>query len=135
MALLQWKPDYELGVPSVDAEHREMIERINELYERLEDPPNPDAVTAALGEIHAGIAAHFALEERLMRGARWREYPDHKADHEILLDAIRDLMDDYADDPESGRERLRRALADWFGVHFASFDARLHGAFGAAPGD
>lgn len=128
MNLIQWKPSFALGIPSVDLEHQEMIGLINEAYDRLEDRGDPVAIEAMLGEIHAGIAAHFALEERLMREAGYAEYQAHKEDHERLLDQIMDLMDDYASDTEAGRERLQRGLSDWFSVHFASFDARMHGA-------
>ncbi len=82
----------------------------------------------SLADIHAGISAHFALEERLMREAAYPEYAGHKASHEDLLDQIRDMMDAHADDPEAGRKRLQRSLSDWFGQHFATFDARLHEA-------
>jgi hypothetical protein len=39
-------------------------------------------------------------------------------------------MDEFADDPQSGRETLKKSLADWFGNHFATFDARLHHSLG-----
>ncbi|MEJ8569358.1 bacteriohemerythrin [Elongatibacter sediminis] len=129
MALIDWKPEYEVGVPAVDAEHRAMIEMINDVYRELEGTPDPDTIEHALGEIHSGIAAHFALEEQMMRRVGWREYEEHKANHEELLDDMRDLMDVHAANPEQGREELQRRLADWFTVHFASFDARLHAAF------
>lgn len=128
MQLLQWKPAYALGIPSVDFEHREMIRTINTVYATLEDEHDPAAVAAVLGDIHAQISAHFALEERLMRAAAYGEYADHKDSHEELLDEIRDLMDDYARDPQAGRALLQNRLSDWFGIHFATFDARLHSA-------
>ncbi len=128
MNLVQWKPSFSLGIPSVDLEHREMIGLINEAHQRLEGRDDPAAVEAMLGEIHAGIAAHFALEERLMRESGYKEYLPHKDDHERLLDQIMDLMDDYTNDPQASRERLQRGLSDWFNGHFASFDARMHGA-------
>ncbi|MDZ4731027.1 MAG: hemerythrin family protein [Xanthomonadales bacterium] len=127
MNLVQWKSSFSLGIPSVDLEHREMIGLINEAYQRLEGREEPAAIEAMLGEIHAGIAAHFALEERLMRESGYGEYSAHKDDHERLLDQIMGLMDDYANDPQAGREQLQLGLSDWFSVHFASFDARLHG--------
>lgn len=130
MTLLRWKPSYALGIPSVDHEHREMIEMINELYAGLEDEHDPEQVQAALGEILAGISAHFALEERLMRDAGYEEFKSHKASHEELLDEIRELMDAHAYDPIGGRELLRERLSDWFAQHFATFDARLHDALG-----
>lgn len=130
MSLLQWKPAYTLGVPSVDLEHREMIEMINRVYAELDDHANPSQIESALEDIYSGIAAHFALEERHMRQAGYPEYAAHKDEHEDLLDQIRDLMDDFDADPQSGRERLRQGLGDWFGKHFATFDARLHHQLG-----
>jgi hypothetical protein len=37
------------------------------------------------------------------------------------------MMDAYRDDPAAGRAMLQRSLSDWFGRHFVTFDARLHG--------
>lgn len=130
MPLLQWKPSYSLGIPSVDHEHRHLIALINETYAQLEGSADPDAIERCLEAICTGIAAHFALEERHMREAGYAEYAAHKNEHEDLLDQIRDLMDEFVADPESGRETLRKRLADWFGGHFSTFDARLHEAFG-----
>lgn len=131
MNLLSWKPAYALGIPSVDLEHQQMIELINQAHARLDSASgqaiNREAVSAMLGEIHAGIAAHFALEERLMRAAGYAGYTAHKDDHEQLLEQILDMMDVYAADPEQGRQQLSRSLSDWFGNHFSSFDARMHG--------
>ena len=131
MALLKWKPAYALGIPSVDLEHREMIEMINRFYSGLGEQAGPDEIESALEDIYAGIAAHFALEERHMRNANYQEYQAHKDEHEELLDQIRDLMDDFDQNPDSGRTALEMRLSDWFGTHFATFDARLHHQMGA----
>lgn len=130
MTLLKWKPAYSLGVPSVDMEHREMIEMINRVYAGLDDHANPEQIESALEDIYAGIASHFALEERHMRQANYEEYEAHKDQHEDLLDQIRDLMDDYDTNPEAGRLSLQKNLSEWFGKHFATFDARLHHQLG-----
>jgi len=126
MVLLEWKPEYSVGNPSIDHEHEHMIQQINYLYEQLTQPLDSDNVEAILGEIHADISAHFALEERLMRKTGYAEYEDHKADHEDLLDQVLDLMDCFFENPEAGQSLLRMKLSDWFSHHFASFDARLH---------
>jgi hemerythrin len=126
MQLLQWKPSFTLGIASVDTEHRDMINTINRVYATLEDEGSEAEVNRVLGEIHAQISAHFALEERLMRAASYAEYAQHKDSHEQLLDQIRDLMDSFSADPVAGRTQLQESLSNWFGVHFASFDARLH---------
>jgi len=133
MTLLEWKPAYSLGIPSVDHEHQELIGMINEVYEHMAEASDPVAIESCLEDIYAGVASHFALEERHMREAKYEEYDAHKDQHEDLLDEIRDMMDEFAGDPQSGRETLKKSLADWFGIHFATFDARLHHSLGDHP--
>lgn len=133
MTLLKWKPAYSLGIPSVDLEHREMIEMINRCYSGLGEKAGPDQIESVLEDIYAGIASHFALEERHMRVAHYAEYQAHKDEHEELLDQIRDMMDNFDRDPDAGREALENELSDWFGKHFSTFDARLHHQLGDHP--
>lgn len=130
MPLIEWKDEYSVGVPAVDAEHQELIGLINTLYDgmRLHDR-EPD-VMAFLGEIYARIASHFALEELLMRRHEYDEYLEHKRDHEQLLEEIRDIMDDYEDDRMLDADELARRLDAWFSEHFRTRDARLHNRLG-----
>ncbi len=126
MTLLKWKPEFAVGNASIDHEHELMIRQINALYDQLHDPVDAAGVEVVLGEIHASISAHFALEEHLMQAADYVEYAEHKEDHEDLLDQIHDLTVAFYQDPEEGRSLLEAQLSDWFSRHFATFDARLH---------
>ena len=127
MELLSWKTEYSVGIDAVDHEHQEMIGMINETYKELRGSKDPAAIEQFLGDIHMSISAHFALEERVMRQAEYGEYEAHKEDHESLLDQIRDLMDAFDENADEGLPLLQEQLSDWFGSHFATFDARLHG--------
>lgn len=133
MALIDWKPEFSVGIDDVDHEHQELIALINELYERLKRPGVAKAeVAEALGEIHAGIAAHFALEEYIMLQARYDRYAEHKADHDQLLDDIVEIIERYEADAYFNYETLlSEHLRDWFTVHFRTHDARLHALFDA----
>ncbi|GBD44805.1 Bacteriohemerythrin [bacterium HR40] len=131
MALIAWRQEFETGIPDVDHEHRELVALINELHDRLGGRADPETVEAFLGEVFARIAAHFALEETVMRKHGYDEYAEHKAEHETLLDEIRDIMDEHA----AGRyadstERLATRVRDWFVNHFKTKDARLHRLLG-----
>jgi len=130
MSLIKWQPSFSLGVPSVDHEHRELIGAINTVYDSMVEGASPEIIEACLEDIYADISSHFALEERHMRIAAYDEYEAHKDSHEDLLDQIRDMMDHFSDDPDSGREVLQKNLSDWFSVHFATFDSRLHHQLG-----
>ena len=127
MVLLNWKPEFSVGVESVDYEHQQMIQLINEIYNEMKTRRDMDSIEQFIGDVHFAISAHFALEERLMRESGYEEYEAHKEDHEELLDQLREMMDIFAADPDKGFSYLQDRLADWFEHHFSTFDARLHG--------
>jgi hemerythrin-like metal-binding protein len=131
MALIEWKDEFKVGIASVDYEHEQLIALLNELHAGLEGSADKDAVSRFLGEVYAKIAAHFALEEKVMRDRRYDQLQDHKADHERLLDEIRDIMDRHeADAYYDYADSLAHHLRDWFAEHFKTKDARLHKMLG-----
>jgi hemerythrin-like metal-binding protein len=133
MALLQWKEQYSIGIESIDHEHKELIALINRLHDELAEGAAAAAVIAFFGDLLKGISAHFALEERFMRERGYGDLMQHKADHERLLDEIRDIMDEFEIDAGRGSVALAARLDAWFSRHFESHDARLHRALGTHP--
>lgn len=131
MPLIEWRNDFETGVAGVDFEHKELVELINELHEEMGRGAPNESIGRFLGEVFARISAHFALEESIMRKHRYDEYAAHKAEHEHLLDDIRDIMDDFeAEKFKDYRRALSDAVRDWFVNHFKTKDARLHRMLG-----
>jgi hemerythrin len=126
MTLIAWRDEFSVGVESVDQEHREMIELINGLDSAMAQDADCITVISTLGEIYARISAHFALEEKFMRETRYPQFPEHKGDHESLLDQLRDIMDGVEDEGGYDEAELSAALSDWFTVHFRTHDALLH---------
>ena len=127
MTLIEWRDEFSVGVEEVDHEHRELVTLINRLHESMAAGAGHDEVVGALGEIYAQISAHFALEEKFMRETGYMAYAEHKEDHEILLDDLRDIMDQVEDDGAFSEKRLSSDLEYWFSEHFRTHDAHLHG--------
>ncbi|MEK7820234.1 MAG: bacteriohemerythrin [Pseudomonadota bacterium] len=129
MTLIEWKKEFGTGIASLDHEHEELIGLLNELYTTLARDGSRESIVAFLGEVYARISAHFALEEAVMREHRYEGFPAHKADHERLLDDIRDLMDGYEAEPAGDaafRADFGSKLQAWFVTHFRDQDAKLH---------
>ncbi|MGB5339305.1 MAG: bacteriohemerythrin [Gammaproteobacteria bacterium] len=126
MVLIEWKDAYATGIPDVDLEHRELIGLINKLYEAMSGEDASITVMDFLGEIYAHVSAHFALEEKIMRERKYDHYKEHKAEHEVLLDELRDLMDDYEENAHYNDEAFATSIEHWFTNHFKTRDARLH---------
>jgi len=131
MTLVQWRDEYRTGIASVDHEHEGLIQILNDLHAQLAGNVEKQAVANFLGEINTKISAHFALEEKIMRERDYDQYADHKADHERLLDGIRDIMDAFDRGAYLNYDEVLAAhLRDWFTQHFKTRDARLHKMLG-----
>ena len=126
MTVLQWREEFSVGIEEVDHEHRELIELIRTLQQDLHAGADTDRIIDVLGEIYNQIAAHFALEEKMMRKTRYPALADHKQDHETLLDDLRDIMDEVEDDGILDETQLTDDLDRWFSDHFKTHDAKLH---------
>jgi hemerythrin-like metal-binding protein len=124
--LVEWRDDFNIGIDEVDFEHKEMINLINKSYEEAKKEGSSEAVMDSLGDIFEKISAHFALEEKVMKELEYDQFEDHKEDHERLLDSIRDIMDEYADETVLDDEKFGLSLKEWFINHFSNKDARLH---------
>ena len=126
MTLLKWQANFRIGIGEVDHEHQALIELINTLFDALGTERSGERVEGFLGEILADISAHFALEEKVMRDRHYDALAEHKADHERLLDELRDLMDAQAEGAVLDEQRFAARLAEWFTGHFQTHDARFH---------
>lgn len=130
MPLITWRKEFETGIAEVDHEHQELVALINRLADDISAGADKERIQAFLGEVFARIAAHFALEELVMRKHGYDEYEAHKAEHENLLDEIRDIMDEADEAEAKFTDTLSATVADWFVGHFKTKDARLHKKLG-----
>jgi hemerythrin len=129
MAPIAWKPEYSVGDPAVDHEHKKLVDLVNAAAGAILDG-RPDAdVDRSLGDLYRAISAHFAHEEKQMRRAAYNQYHVHKADHERLLDALRDFMDGVHETADSAKW-LTAVLETWFTHHLRTHDALLHSHLG-----
>ncbi len=61
-----------------------------------------------------------------MRNARYPLYEEHKEDHELLLDDLREIMDEVEADGSFDAVALSDDLNRWFSDHFHTHDAKLY---------
>lgn len=130
MAPIAWKPEFSVGDPAVDHEHRELVDLVNTAAGAILDGRPEADVDRCLGDLLRAITAHFAHEERQMTRAGYDQLVPHKTDHERLIDSLRDIMDSAGTPSAPAAERLTAVLEAWFTDHFRTHDARLHRQLG-----
>lgn len=102
--LVQWQKDFELGHPTTDAEHREVVDLLNELYVTLDGDAPPDAIDRALDALVHLLASHLHAHEE--------DAP--------LVDRARDLHRNWREAATPPRRNDLRTLAHWWLEHLCS---------------
>jgi hemerythrin-like metal-binding protein len=121
-----WSDDFLIGIEELDYEHRGLVEDINKLHRDLLEDVDMDRIEDTLGSIHARMQAHFALEERVMVSHEYPHYPEHKAEHERLLDEYTERMTKFKRDPNlSDRGAIHSVLCQWIVSHILTSDRKM----------
>jgi hemerythrin-like metal-binding protein len=121
-----WSDDFLIGIEELDYEHRGLVEDINKLHRELVKDVDMDRIEDTLGSIHARMQAHFALEERVMVSHEYPHYPEHKAEHERLLDEYTEFMTKFEKGQNLGdREPIQAVLCQWIVKHILTSDKKM----------
>lgn len=124
--LLEWEEIHRIGVDFLDFEHQNLFRSISELADELERGESDEDIEACLGEIHARMLAHFALEEKFMRDKKYVGIGDHKAKHDNFVDEFGDLMADFdSGDRAVFSDEVRQHLKQWIEDHVLEDDKRM----------
>ncbi|MBK6350586.1 MAG: hemerythrin family protein [Steroidobacteraceae bacterium] len=126
MPRLEWQEAYVTGVAGLDYEHRVLLELVNTSCVAISDAAQRDTLRDCLASLYERACAHFALEESVMRKDRYPLYMAHRAQHDALIETLREMMDSFEDGACAHCKRsLDDCLVNWFEAHFKGEDARL----------
>jgi hemerythrin len=118
--LLAWDDGLLLGLPQMDAEHREFVERVHALQ-----TAEPHAVQQRLAEFAQHARAHFAAEDRQMLETDFPPRQCHFDEHAAVLQSVAEVQALVA----AGRTDIVQGLADelarWFPGHAQHLDSAL----------
>jgi hemerythrin-like metal-binding protein len=120
-ACIAWKDFYSVGDRSLDAEHKQIIGVINDLYDAMHQGRDHTLVKPLLDRLVQYTAVHFRHEEQVMRQCEYPELPQHRAHHDRLRRNTAGLRDNV--DLVTGRDMLR-FLKDWWLGHIQGEDKK-----------
>ena len=125
-SIILWKQSFSVGVASVDADHKKLIEMINRLFGApLSSEPN-QVLDNILRELTEYVVFHFNREEAYMDSLNYPEYETHKKSHQKLLDAARKFKKNLDSGLATNLEKdVEKLLRDWLVNHIQSNDKHL----------
>lgn len=87
---LHWSSTLKLGVPALDAQHRELFDRVDRLLDSMLHGDRSEAAPLA-SFLRDHVVLHFAAEEQLMHDLRYPEAKTHTAEHHVFAACILEL--------------------------------------------
>jgi hemerythrin len=121
-----WDESLKCGIPAIDAEHRQLIEAMNDLYVACYINPVPDDIRAFTERLIEATKAHFAHEEAEMRRVGHPDLEGHRAEHRELLRDITGIRDHCTERLDAtSAQHLLDHLRGWLIVHIQTYDRNL----------
>jgi hemerythrin-like metal-binding protein len=120
-AYVPWKPFYSVGDPVLDAEHKEILGILDDLYAAMERAPNHPASTAVWKRLVQYTNSHFKHEERVMQEHEYPGLSEHVAQHARLRQRTADLQ--MHSDLVTSRDLLR-FVKEWWLEHIQGEDRK-----------
>ncbi len=118
MPLIEWTESMSVGVPLLDADHREFIRLVNELDSNAEYAERRDVIRNTLNTLEDYANFHFSREESVMQACGFPELDDHAREHDEFRKYVRDISRRFESDPTArmGKEVLEY-LKRWLRHH------------------
>jgi hemerythrin len=88
---ISWKPFYSVGVASLDAQHKQILDAINKLCAALERGNEQAALQPLLDQLVQYTDVHFKHEEQLIEEHGYPNLTEHRALHAQLRKRTVDL--------------------------------------------
>jgi hemerythrin len=119
---MPWTDDFVLGIATIDAQHRWLVDATNLLHDQIESQ-RPD--TATVGAILEGLVEytmnHFILEEDLFNRLGYPETAAHKAEHDGFTRHAIELLLKF-EQGEAVSEDTLEFLQAWLVHHIMQVD-------------
>ncbi|MEO3946062.1 bacteriohemerythrin [Gorillibacterium sp. CAU 1737] len=128
--MIVWRDDLNIGVEAVDAQHQELVRKLNEFLEACTQQKGKEKLEETLEFLLAYTAEHFHDEEALMQGNHYPRYEAHKAEHDRFINEVTAIQTQLKEKGASVLTtiKLNRALVDWLINHIQKND-QLFGNF------
>lgn len=116
---VSWDTSYDVGVPSVDQQHRHLVDLINSLYNAClgEKAELEETFRDVMKELVDYVMFHFKDEEAIMEQINYPALKAHKQKHELFVKEILKSANAYTHGRQLVPNSFARFLRDWLFNH------------------
>ncbi len=125
--MIKWDAQYELGISTIDEQHKELIKitgRLSDLLTNaIEGDDIYDEMVTIIGAVTDYTVYHFQFEEELFNKFDYEYKDSHIAEHNKLIDEIRSLdLRAVDEDQVVYGKKILKFLITWVFKHITGSD-------------
>jgi hemerythrin len=125
--MLSLSKDMETGVEKIDSQHRELINRINNLLAIGEKSASEEETQKTIDYLGEYIVKHFSDEEEIQIKSNYPKYAEHKKLHTYYIDEFSKFKNEFAEKGNSMEftMKLNNSLINWIVKHIKGNDVEF----------
>jgi hemerythrin len=127
-AFFQWSPDYSVNIATIDNQHRELVNILNRLFIAVTKREGEKVIAGILDALMSYTQTHFALEERLMSQAKYKDLEAHKEEHKKLIEQLDRLCKKHLIEEKPIYFEMLSFLKTWLKEHIQGVDRKYSAA-------
>ena len=121
----QWSEDFETGIDWQDSQHKQLVDKLQKLYEAILDQIDDVVVKEIIAFLDVYVAKHFGMEEMCMNENLYPKTAAHCAEHKQFVKDFNELRKLYDDPSVLAGTMLAYDLHEWLVNHIQKADKEL----------
>jgi hemerythrin len=119
--------DMETGVANIDAQHKELVDRLNTIVSMGTQSVSKEETEKTLKLLEKYIVKHFGDEEALQKKHNYPKYEWHREQHQLYIAQFKELEKEFHANGHSARFTLElsNSIITWIVRHIKSADVEL----------
>ena len=123
--VFQWTPDYAIGEPIVDDEHKRLFALVEKLHQAMLAGKGKEKLERLLAELVDYTCYHFAHEEELMYRTCYPAFRNHCIEHENLRSRLHAIQERVLRGEVTITIEAMLFLAEWLKRHTTTSDMKI----------
>jgi hemerythrin len=121
---MQWKNEFKIGIPVIDAQHKQLFLCDNELSEALAQGLRPSAIDNILKQLGFYVTRHFALEEQYMKASSYPGLHEQLEAHQYFTNRFAEIQSEFTQHGLTPNvvHAIQNELGLWIKTHVLGLD-------------
>ncbi len=124
----KWLPAYSVNIDAVDEQHKELVNILNRLFIAVSRLEGDKVIAGILDALTDYTRTHFALEEQLMRMAKYEDLDAHQKEHRRLMEKLDALCKKHLLEDKPIYFEMLAFLKTWLREHIQGEDTKYSAA-------